>query len=332
MLPSTVLDCDHLEPGERFEYWRHALATVIAPMELTSDRTADFEGWMRLIALEDIHVFPVTMRAAAARRTARLIRQSDPELLHLALLAPGANPLAVSQNTARDVTGPGELYLVDTSRPFTVRATSPGLPLSGHCVEIPKSRLSLPPRTPVGRILGRSLCGTRGFGGLLAHLLGHLGAQYHTYRPSDAPRLATALTDLVTGLITQNLDAGPPPDPAVAERTRFLAIKEFIERHLADSALTPAVVAAHHHISTRHLHRLFQQHGTTPAAYIRRRRLEQAHHDLSTAGRVRTPIQVVAHRWGFTSHAHFTRVYTRQFGVSPTRTRRRVLDQQRPES
>ncbi|GAA2051030.1 helix-turn-helix domain-containing protein [Streptomyces cheonanensis] len=331
MLPSTVLDSDHLEPGERFDYWHHALSTVIAPMEITSDRTTDFAGRMRLIALEDIHVFPVTMRAVAARRTPRLIRQSDPELLHLALLAPGANPLAVSQNTVRDVTGPGQLYLVDTSRPFTVRATSPGLPLSGHCVEIPKRRLRLPPRTPVGRILGRALSGTRGFGGLLAHHLSHLAAQHHTYRSSDAPQLATIVSDLVTGVITQSLDAGPPPDPDSAERLLLLTIKAFIEKNLADPGMKPTDIATHHHISTRHLHRLFQRTGTTPATYIRRRRLEQAHQDLTAPAHARTPIHTIAHRWGFTSHAHFTRTYTQHYGTTPTRTRR-VLDQERQAS
>ncbi|MGW7296007.1 helix-turn-helix domain-containing protein [Streptomyces xiamenensis] len=332
MLPTTVLDSRHLPPHDRFEYWRQNLISLIAPMEITSDITTDFQGRSRLITLEDIRVLPITMRAVEARRTPRLIRHSDPELLHIALPTPGASPLVVSQNGGQHVTGPGELYLVDTSRPFTVGATAPDLPFGGDCVEIPKSRLSLPPNTPTGEILGHALSSRHGFGALLAHYVTHLRQQYRTYRPADVPRLATTLADLVTGLITHTLDTAPPQDEESAERVLLLTVKAFIERHLTDPGLKPAVVAAQHHVSLRQLHRIFQRQGTTPAAHIRRRRLERAHAELTDPVHARVTVHAIARRWGFASPAHFTRAYTQQYGGSPGRTRRRVLDRQCPGS
>ncbi|WP_432743994.1 helix-turn-helix domain-containing protein [Streptomyces sp. JH002] len=331
MLPTTVFDTGQLEPRERFDFWRHTMATVVSPLDLTSHTTSDYHGRMRLIALEDVYVFPITMQAFQSRRTPGLIRRSDPENYHLAVVFPGASPLAVTQGAGQDVTGPGQLYMVDSSRPFTVGSTEQDKHAKGLCVEIPRSRLNLPGSTPVGGLLGRSMSATRGFGGLLAQHLSHLCAQHHTYRPSDIPQLAALVSDLITGLINQTLDAGPPPDPDRAEHTLLLAIKLFIEQNLADSGMKPTAIAAHHHISTRHLHRLFQQHGTTPAAHIRRRRLERAHRDLTDPAHARTPIHAVAARWGFTSHAHFTRTYTQHYGSSPTHTRL-VLDQERQAS
>ena len=53
----------------------------------------------------------------------------------------------------------------------------------------------------------------------------------------------------------------------------------FVEQHLGDADLTPAAVAAAHHVSLRQLHRLFETQETTVAAWIRHRRLERCRRD-----------------------------------------------------
>jgi AraC-like DNA-binding protein len=57
-------------------------------------------------------------------------------------------------------------------------------------------------------------------------------------------------------------------------------IRAFIERHLADPDLSPATIAAAHHISTRTLHKLYKAERHPVAASIRRRRLERCRLDL----------------------------------------------------
>ncbi|GFH37920.1 helix-turn-helix domain-containing protein [Streptomyces pacificus] len=53
---------------------------------------------------------------------------------------------------------------------------------------------------------------------------------------------------------------------------------------------------------------------------------------LTNPSLARTPIQAIAHRWGFNSRAHITRAYTAHYGHTPRHTRRRRLDQQRPKT
>jgi AraC-like DNA-binding protein len=67
------------------------------------------------------------------------------------------------------------------------------------------------------------------------------------------------------------------PAPGEVLRDRIVG---FIEARLSDRDLTPAKVAAAHHMSVRRLHKLFEDEPLTVAALIRRRRLERCHADL----------------------------------------------------
>ncbi|WP_206641596.1 helix-turn-helix domain-containing protein [Nonomuraea polychroma] len=111
------------------------------------------------------------------------------------------------------------------------------------------------------------------------------------------------------------IQAGPaagPPRQALA-----LRIRTYIQRHLHDSELTPRSVAAAHHISVSHLHRLFQEQGDTVSAWIRDQRLERTRRDLADAALIDVPIYKIAARWGFTRAADFSRAFRTAYGVSP---------------
>ena len=57
-------------------------------------------------------------------------------------------------------------------------------------------------------------------------------------------------------------------------------IHAHIDRNLASTDLSPTSIAAAHFISTRHLHGLFQEQGTSVSTWIRIRRLERCRRDL----------------------------------------------------
>ncbi|MEP7028110.1 MAG: AraC family transcriptional regulator [Candidatus Eisenbacteria bacterium] len=66
--------------------------------------------------------------------------------------------------------------------------------------------------------------------------------------------------------------------------------------------------------------RAFRRHtGLTPGAYVRRLRVDAAAHTLAGTD---TPIAEIALASGFSSQAHFTRVFGRQFGFPPGAYRR----------
>ncbi len=106
--------------------------------------------------------------------------------------------------------------------------------------------------------------------------------------------------------------------PQARRRALRTQIHEFIDHHLDDPALTPRQIALAHHISLRTLQKLFADADTTPAAWIRRRRLQRCHRDLTDARLASHPIHTIARRWGFSDAAHFSRLFHRTYGRTPS--------------
>jgi AraC-like DNA-binding protein len=101
-----------------------------------------------------------------------------------------------------------------------------------------------------------------------------------------------------------------------------VSVREYIEANLSDPGLSPASIAAAHFISTRHLHNLFHESGTTVAGFIRSQRLDGARRDLRDPLHAGLPVGAVAARWGFLDAAHFSRTFRDAFGVPPSDWRR----------
>jgi AraC-like DNA-binding protein len=98
---------------------------------------------------------------------------------------------------------------------------------------------------------------------------------------------------------------------------------EFIDAH-ADRPITLGDIASAAGVSARALQYGFRHHhDTTPMAYLRRVRLERAHHDLrrAQAGDGET-VAVVAARWGWATPRAFSTVYRQVYGTSPAQALR----------
>jgi AraC-like DNA-binding protein len=97
----------------------------------------------------------------------------------------------------------------------------------------------------------------------------------------------------------------------------------FIDEHAGDP-ITLNEIAMAAKLSPRGLQAAFRRHlDTTPLAYLRSVRMEQAHHDLQSAGPVGgDSVAAVAAKWGFTHLGRFAVEYRRRFGVYPSQTLR----------
>ncbi|MBN6039029.1 helix-turn-helix domain-containing protein [Amycolatopsis sp. 195334CR] len=186
---------------------------------------------------------------------------------------------------------------------------------SGVVAQVPRSVLPLPAKE-----LARPLDGQRGLGGVLSRWLLDLSHRAPEFSRADAPALASITVDLIAATLALPLDtANPPETPHRALRAR---IDRFIEERLGDPSLSPRVVADAHHLSLRRLQRLFAADHTTPAAWIRRLRLERCRHDLVTPHLRTRPVHAIARSRGFTDAAHFTRLFSAAYGVPPGEYRR----------
>jgi LacI family transcriptional regulator len=102
-------------------------------------------------------------------------------------------------------------------------------------------------------------------------------------------------------------------DPALAKAIRFI-------RTHAERPITVTDVAAQAGLSRRALERRFETAlGRTPAAEIRRCRMEQAKTLLETTD---LPVPDVAEQSGFGSPEYLAAVFRRAFGLTPLKYRR----------
>nr|WP_324604645.1 helix-turn-helix domain-containing protein [Streptomyces sp. NRRL S-337] len=306
--------------ADRFEYWSELLGRTHAPMELRSDYADDFRASQRVLDLGAVTAWRAVFPPVAFRRTPKLIRQSDPETYHLCLVVRGTGAGVWRDRETKYK--PDDLFINSSTLPSDVHST--GDPATTVALEIPKTLIPLP-RDMTRRIVGMPVSTREGMGALLARFLTQLSADTAAYQPSDGPRLGRVLTELVGALFAHTLDAGRCLPPETHRRTLTLRIQSFIRENLHDPHLTPTTIAAAHHISTSYLHRLFRDEDSTAAEWIRLRRLEAAHRDLTDPALHATPIHTIASRWGFPCATHFSRAYRAAYGATPQEHRHHAL-------
>ncbi|MFE9659269.1 helix-turn-helix domain-containing protein [Streptomyces sp. NPDC005955] len=313
----SALSTGAMTGKERVELFRDAIARDVAPMRITVDAPDRFAARATQIALGPVRLADFRYSSLRSHRTPTLIRRSDPESYHLALVVDGSMQMALDGSDGHGTTlGRGDWVLFDTSHPFryetVARADRPTrvsiLQLPRHEVPLAQDRLD--------RLLGQRLPGDTGLGRVLRDYLSGVAAEIGSCTPCDLDHLGGAALDLAAAFLAHHLDGAAPPGRAVRARSLLRRVDAYIDLNLGDSRLNPATVAAAHGVSLRSLYLMFEERGEGVAALIRRRRLERCHAELVAGGP--TPgIGAVATRWGFTSAGAFSRAFRARYGVSP---------------
>jgi transcriptional regulator GlxA family with amidase domain len=177
----------------------------------------------------------------------------------------------------------------------------------------------------VEAVLTRSMPAGNGIAGVLAYVMSDLAQYGDGYEPAVAAQLATTALDLIgTAARLAGPESGATPD-SVRDRIRRAEIYMHMRQRLADPALTVQSVAAAHGISVRHLDRILNADGVSPASWIRRQRLDQCRRDLLDPTQRSTPVAVIGGRWGFPDPVVFNRTFQREYGLPPGEYRRRFM-------
>lgn len=139
-----------------------------------------------------------------------------------------------------------------------------------------------------------------------------------TLRRTDVAQVDAATTNLLAACLV------PIPDHATETRkptdliTLSLAL-QLIEEQLANTGLTPRLVCRQLGVSRSRLYRIFEPLGGI-SGYIRRERLRKTREALQTGSDVR-PIFAIAEQWGFWDPSAYSRMFKKEFGISPSEAR-----------
>jgi len=299
-----------------FDDWKHLVAESFVPL---AARTADvdgFRGQLRSRVLDRMSIVEVTATSHEVHRTPALIAQAGERYFKLNLQLEGTGLLI--QDNREALLAPGDLAIYDTNRPYTLAFEEQARMM---VVMFPCDALTLP-TDYVGQLAAVRMAGGTGLSGIVGQFIRQLSENLDVLGGPSGSRLATNALDLVSTMLHAEMDIAP--DRMKPQALLAASIREYIEANLSDPLLAPASIAAAHFISTRHLHNVFHESGTTVASWIRSQRLEGARRDLRDPLHAGKSVSTVAARWGFLDAAHLSRTFRDAFGLSPTDWRRQA--------
>ncbi len=218
---------------------------------------------------------------------------------------------------ARGVTHQGATAFVlrEETQPLDLSLIGREEPEQAVVVQLPRS--AVPISTCASRNLTRGPVPLRnGPGVLLARFLEGVADQCAILESAPVGRLGSAVIDLSAMFLTSMVErreaiSSSPKVELINE------IKKFVIQHLDEPRLSPALIAAEHHISLRYLQHLFQQDQRTVRGFIRQERLERCRADLADASHAGRTVGEIRARWGFQDDAVFGRVFKKTYGISP---------------
>lgn len=212
----------------------------------------------------------------------------------------------------------GDLLVLDLMRPFELEPMEPGIE---RTLWLGRGRLApdlggdpglhgmrVVADDPIARVVGACLDG----------LIDAAGEASTVTMERLVDGVAALLPPVLRPLCAARGGGARPPFASAA------SIATFIERHLGSPTLEVDLICGSFGLSRSSLYRTFEPLGGV-SAFIRRRRLERVHRDLTAPTLADRPIAEIAHRWGFQDIGAFGRAFTRAYGVGPRVVRRVAL-------
>lgn len=219
----------------------------------------------------------------------------------------------ISQDGRQAVVGAGDFAFLDGTRASRV-VVPDNLRVIG--VVVPLEMISLP-RPVLDGVTATRLNGASGCGALLAAFLTTLAANLGTVRPEQEAGLSAAVGDLLAAALANAAETGADLGADGGRSALVKRIRCYVDAEISDPGLSPARIAAAHHMSVRQLHRVFEGEDMTIAELVRARRLTGCGRDLADPALGEMSIGAVAARWGITDSAKFSRLFRAAYGLSP---------------
>ncbi|CAM5405148.1 hypothetical protein SSPIM334S_00856 [Streptomyces spiroverticillatus] len=305
---SAVLSTLPLPPADRAAYWHALVSGTFVPLDVTLHAPTPPAGTITSRRLGPLQVSEVEAGPQTVSRSPRRIAQGGAEFLTVTLQQrmarlPGrpAGAGAAGGFTCSDAGRPYEREQPEDFRFTTFR--------------IPRSAWEFG-RASCGPSPGRSSTGGSGTAALIAAFLGRLAGQAADLDPATGHQLGLTAADLLAILVRERRGELVPQAPEAA-RGMLARVKEYVLHHLDDPSLTPARIAAAHHVSVRYLHLLFRAEGTSVGRWMLAERLARCRRELSRPPGNARAVSAVAQRWGFVNPSHFSRSFRAAYGMSP---------------
>ena len=323
MFPGAVLN-DHwrdleswttatVAPSRQFDRWRDFVVDAHLQWNIHSVRCDQFPAFIRQGRCNGFRLVHLTAARGGVigRRSVHEIGRDSEALYNLIYVAEGSQCLDFEDHEL--LLGPGMFALWDSTRPMNFNT---GQGLRQITFAVPRKRLDEAlPRSD--SFCGRAMQATSGIGKLFIDHMLAFESSFGELSRSEAVELLEVTTEMLAATLRVKIQ----PLAQRGSREQLERVMAGINRQLDDPRLSPRRVARDSGMSERHLYRLFAEVDTTPACWIRERRLEQCRRELVSRSCAHLGIIDIAARWGFYDSSTFSRMFRQAYGVSPRQMR-----------
>lgn len=297
--------------------WSRVVSASFVPLVADELGDAPFLASIRGRAVDGVFFSRIRVGAHEVHRTRALIDASERLFYKLMLVVEGEGELEQDARIARMAAGSLSVY--DTSRPY--RLTFPER-MDAIVVMLPRDMVE-PSPAHMQALTAVTLPGDDSLTRLVAPFLAELASDFHALEGPSATRVVRTAVDLISTLLSQAaLEHGGDQ----RHLALVLRIREHIIQNLADPQLGPESIARASFVSTRHLHELFREQGTTVSTWIRDRRIAAIRDQLADPLQADRSIGEIATAYGYPDPSHFSRTFRQVVGVSPRAFRAHAIE------
>jgi AraC-like DNA-binding protein len=313
---STCIRTAGIPADQRVAHWEHELRNHLVGLRCSSHADEGLLAQQTCLDLGLLRIGETRSNAHVIERSPELIRHYPRDSIFINVVCQGDASLYQRGHCAN--VQPGDVLLYDARYPYVMGCAGA---LHLLHIDLPvehfQSRFA---HTDLNKPLVRS--GAAGAGKLYSATLRRLLDEVMRHGDAEVASgaaLRDQIGELLASLITGSSNAVAQSSLGASH---VLAAKAYIDAHLHEEGLSIQAVADEIGVSVRHLSRLFALQETTVADVILRQRLARAHEQLSDPRYAEQSISATAYRWGFSSHAHFSRAFKAAFDTTPTELRR----------
>ena len=302
-----------LPRNDQFPAWQAYLAPLVDiklpdGVTLESGFLADHTAWN----LGSMLIVQQNARAHSYLRSSAKLRSNTIDHWHVVVLRTG--------RSWTEVDG-----LVCEGEPGKVEFRSLGYAFRGRTTDAQSLSVFLPRELFADTAAGKDIRNNTALSGnytkLLIEYLDSIETKLASLTARDLPQIVQTTRDMIVTCVSSAANSGTTETQgnlALMERVR-----RFVQKNLNSHDLTPDTLCRELGISRTRLYQLFEPSGGV-LHYIQKRRLLSAHAALSNSANRQQIIEIAA-AVGFTSAAHFSRAFSREFGYSPREARSVVV-------